>query len=78
MTDFHLMTPLQRWALVPFESDAELVNAMRSPEYSNPQNPAFRRAVEQKIALGATEGSGVRVSVKSKGPPKGIPLGASC
>jgi len=68
MTDSLPLTDLQRWALMPFESPAELAAAVSSPRYSNPYDSAFRKAVEQKMAISSLEGdvSGTRIAMKTK------------
>jgi hypothetical protein len=47
---------LTAWALLPFQSQAEMVAAMRNPEYRNPSNGAYREAVAKKLTV-SPEGS---------------------
>ncbi len=44
---------LAEWSKTPFESQQHMIEAMSSPEYRNPRNDAYRKAVEAKVCLGA-------------------------
>jgi hypothetical protein len=42
---------LAEYATTPFQSQEEMIAAMSNPQYRNPANDAYRRAVEMKMAL---------------------------
>jgi hypothetical protein len=52
---------LSEWSKTPFESQAHLIEAMRSPEYRDSRNSAFREAVEAKIGISSNTGTAITV-----------------
>jgi hypothetical protein len=42
---------LEVWSQSPFPSAAQMTEAMRNVEYRNPNNDAYRAAVESKVLL---------------------------
>src|SRR4051812_3997237 len=52
---------LAEWSKTPFESQAHLIEAMRSPEYRDSRNSAFREAVEAKVLISSNTGTSATV-----------------